>query len=627
MSRIASPYNKVLIVDDNQSLHVDFQKILTKSDETSRCDELAASLFGETSPVSEIPSFELVDAYQGQEGLEKVIESIQVGEPFGMAFVDVRMPPGWDGIQTIEKIWEVDPDLECVICTAYSDYSLADMTSRLSGKGHFLVLKKPFDPVEVEQLAISLCEKRHLADLARQRQHDLEKLVEERTAELRVLAETDTLTQLANRSLFLESLQQCVEKKHQEKQRVSAVYFIDLDNFKLVNDSFGHNAGDELLVHVASRLNQQIRASDRLYSLPDVLPARLGGDEFAILAYNLANPKDAQVLAERFRKALQTPVEIEGRPIQISASIGYAIIDGDTTDATEILRNADTAMYDAKRKGKNRVACFHSQLHEEATARLIMESDLHTAIDQNEFELFVQPIFSMEDLDVVGHECLIRWNRADGRLVNPDEFIQTAEESGQAILIGRWVLQQACMLIHRHANEFRDGKYLCVNVSRSELAESGFVAEVQKLVSEYEIRPGQLVFEVTEQIVAGDEKRATTVLNSLHELGIRLFLDDFGAGRSSLGCLHLLPLDAIKIDQSFISGDLDFARQRPLLDAMIRMGDALGLPAIAEGIETREQFQLLQSLGCRFGQGFHLEKPGPLDKFFVSANGSLSGAN
>ncbi|RMF40738.1 MAG: EAL domain-containing protein [Planctomycetota bacterium] len=613
MSSLENPYRRVLVVDDNPALHDDFEKVLRSPRQGSECDALAASLFGDGVTSDAPDGFELDHALQGMEGVELVRAAVEQKRPYGAAFVDVRMPPGIDGVETIERMWAIDPKLLCVVCTAYSDYSLAEMRARLKGKGSFLLLKKPFDPVEVQQLAATLSEMRQFENQAGLRREELERMVAERTQQLRLLAETDPLTHLPNRASFLDALQKCVVKRQFASRSESAVLFIDLDNFKLINDTLGHGAGDQLLAELAKRIRSHIRSNDMVFSVGGSLPARLGGDEFAILIDDLNHTSHADEIAQRLQTALQDPIEIGGRKLFVSASIGIALIDSETTDAMDVLRRADTAMYAAKRAGKNQVQTYVPGMKIEANNQLDLETNLRSALDNDEFELYLQPIVRLESQAIAGFETLLRWRGKDGRLRLPGEFILATEESGLIVRIGKWVLRRACEIVANHRANHGEDLHLSVNFSRRQLIETTFIEDVRNIIEEFDVPPSCFNFEITESAMIADARITYGAIKELRDLGVGIHLDDFGVGMSSLSSLRNFPITAIKIDRCFISGE-DGLCDLTLVEAILSIAEALDLSVIAEGIETEDQLAALRSMGCTFGQGHLLGYPMPVDE-------------
>ena len=408
----------------------------------------------------------------------------------------------------------------------------------------------------------------------------------------------DPLTRLANRSLFRERVEHALERRQAGD---TAVLFIDLDNFKTINDSLGHAAGDHVLVETAHRLRSTLRAEDTA--------ARLGGDEFAVLLED-ADVTGSARIAERIRSALGVPFWVMGQEVYISASIGIATREpGDT--ATELLRNADVAMYTAKTKGKARFEIFEARMHDAVVARLGLEAELRRAIDRREFVIHYQPIVKLETGEVIGAEALVRWQHPTRGLVPPLEFIPLAEETGLIIPLGGWILRQACRQLAEWQRLRGGGEpfVMNVNLSSRQLVRDAIADEVAAAVDESGIRASWLVLEVTETVLMADPVVAATALGHIRDLGVRVALDDFGSGYSSLSHLRRFPIDIVKIDKSFVddvaTGGVESAIARSIID----LGRAMQIDTVAEGIELDEQAEMLRSLGCQFGQGFYFARP------------------
>ena len=406
----------------------------------------------------------------------------------------------------------------------------------------------------------------------------------------------DALTGLPNRSLFIDRLGHALARVEREPGAV-AVLFCDLDGFKTVNDSLGHAAGDRLLRAVGERLAGTLRPSDTV--------ARFGGDEFAILLEELSEPPAAARAAGRVLGELKQPFEIEGREIFVGASIGIAATDQGARDADELLRNADLAMYRAKARGKHRYELFEPGMHAEVVRRMEVEGDLKRAIEREQLIVHYQPIADLPSGEVVGLEALVRWNHPTAGLIRPSRFIPIAEESGQIRAIGRFVLGEACrqLALWRAKYPAYEWLYVSVNVSGLQLAEPELVDDAKSALRAAQLEPAQLMLEVTETVLMDDTRTSIERLEALRALGIRLAMDDFGTGYSSLEYLDRLPLDALKIAKPFV----DRLGTGPGADAIPRaivdLSEIFGLSVIAEGIERPEQTELLDDLGCRFGQG------------------------
>ncbi|MCA9139250.1 MAG: diguanylate cyclase, partial [Planctomycetales bacterium] len=529
--------HRVLVIDDNEAIHDDYRKILCPSEAASfELESLSASLFGNVEGSKSSLNYEIDHAYQGCEGLEKVKVAVQAGRPYSMAFVDMRMPPGWDGVETICHLWEVDPSMQIVICTAYSDCEWTQVIEKLGTTDRLLVLKKTFDCIEVTQMATALCEKRRLLHMAEEQTEVLESEIESRTAQLRQLAESDPLTKLPNRLVFYQLVQRSIDLRAHDPDAFDVVMLLDIDNFKLVNDTLGHHAGDKLLLEVSDRIRGCVCQFQDCTSGPNCVLARLGGDEFAILANSLKCLDDARKIADSILAAMNHPFVLDGRKLNIGVSIGMAKVECAKQDATELLRNSDIAMYESKAAGKNRLSVYDEKMHEDLLARVEFESDMRDALKQNRFELYWQPIVDLDTTRICGQEALLRWHDPDGRLRSPNDFIFTAEVSGFIVPLGEWVIEEAIRTIASRTDYFDDvyRKTINVNITRRQLVEPDFVDIVERLLRKYQVDGRFLNFEVTESTVMHDPDGMANTLHALRELGGRVYLDDFGTGYSSL---------------------------------------------------------------------------------------------
>lgn len=420
----------------------------------------------------------------------------------------------------------------------------------------------------------------------------------------------DSLTGLRNRLYFIDRLEAALHVSD-EGRRSFSVLFLDLDRFKIVNDSLGHEAGDHLLVEVATRLQTCIRAADVIArSSAQSVIARFGGDEFAILLRDVQRPNDAAVVAERILKQLDAPFYLEKRPIFVSVSIGIALGDSGNTPE-ELLRNADAAMYHAKSKGKARFEIFNESIRDRAIARMELESDLRKAIEAKEFVVYYQREVSLRTGRTIGFEALVRWKHPRRGILLPSEFIPIAEETGLIIPIGRWVLKEACCQMAKWhlAMPGQAHPSVSVNMSLKQLADPSFTDEVARTIAETGIDPSSLRLELTESSIMEDPELTLKVLRRLKDLKIGLELDDFGTGYSSLSYLHRLPFDAVKIDRSFISGMPAREGSQHLVETILGMARSLNLDVVAEGVETKEQRDQLIALGCPLAQGYYFSMP------------------
>ena len=440
-------------------------------------------------------------------------------------------------------------------------------------------------------------------------------------AELYHNAYHDSLTQLSNRAHFDEQLNRAIARVQRHPAQRFAVMYLDFDRFKLVNDSLGHRAGDELLVNVGRRLRNMLRPTDVL--------ARLGGDEFAILVEDLVRQRDAIDLAERVHRELEKPIKLGAMDVTVSASIGITFSTNNYQSSDQIVRDADIAMYKAKSRGKAQYAVFDSSLHRHVAEQLQLEQELRRALGQGQLMLEYQPICTLKDRKLTGFEALVRWNHPERGLLEPASFIPVAEETGLIVPLGNWVLFEACRQLGQWRS-IRNGSEInmSVNVSSLQLTHPDFVSQVGNALQAAELRPSQLTLEVTESVLMNGIENAVTTLTGLRQMGVTLSIDDFGTGYSSLSYLATLPIDALKIDRSFIDRMSRDGEGSEIVKAIFKLGQALSKQVYAEGIETSAQLALLQELGCEFGQGFLLSRPVGAESAgtFVASNDGVSAA-
>jgi PAS domain S-box-containing protein len=430
----------------------------------------------------------------------------------------------------------------------------------------------------------------------------------------------DGLTNLPNRALFLDRLQHALTLSKRHPNYKFAVLLIDVDEFKIVNDSLGHSAGDELLVQLAQRLRDSVRRADmvarpRTSGVPDRPAndgalARLGGDEFSVLLDDIRDPIEAVRVAERVQAELSVPFFIDQQEIVVSASVGIAASSSPYTHAEDLLRDADIAMYRAKRAGKACCEVSDPAMHASAVQRLSLETNLRKALDQGEFRVYYQPVVSLESGKIVGFEALTRWQRPEG-ILSPIAFIAVAEEIGLIIPMNRQLLREACAHLRAWQAEFRCNPPLTmsVNVSSREFAQPDLASEIRKIFEQTGIDPSCLRLEIVETIAMGDAEKSGRVLAELNALGVRLSIDDFGTGYSSLSRLRRIPVDTLKIDRAFISNMESDPENCEIVRTIIALAHNLGLKVVAEGTETQEQISLLKLLNCEMAQGYLYSRP------------------
>ena len=475
------------------------------------------------------------------------------------------------------------------------------------------------------------------AELARQQALDeLEQRVQERTAALHETNESlqhqiderrkaeqrlrhdalhDILTGLPNRALLLDRIEQCIKRSKRDSDYLFAVLFLDVDEFKVINDSLGHRAGDALLVELAHRLMQSVRTVDTAARRSINTTARVGGDEFVVLLDEIRHPDDACAVATRIHQAMGASFELAGHELVVTTSIGIATNQTPYDQPDELLRDADTALYQAKEHGKDRQEVFNQQMRARAIARLEIEADLRKAIERSQFHLVYQPIICLSTGRITSLEALIRWDHPAKGLVPSETFIPIAEQTGLIIPIGEWVLRTACRQASAWCDQFtREQLSVTVNLSSMQFSRNDLVSQVDAALSESGLDPTLLKLEITESVVMENAEEHTAVLKELRTRHLDLSMDDFGTGYSSLSYIHNLPIASIKLDRSFVNNMTADGEHAATINAVVTLAHNRGMQVIAEGVETIEQLAQLQALECDFGQGYYFSKPLAADR-------------
>jgi diguanylate cyclase (GGDEF)-like protein/PAS domain S-box-containing protein len=425
----------------------------------------------------------------------------------------------------------------------------------------------------------------------------------EAQAELAERALRDPLTGLANRTLLLDRLERLLVRRDATASAVG-VLMIDLDEFKLINDSYGHAAGDRLLRAIAIRISRSVRVGDTV--------ARIGGDEFVVLCATLADAREAVVVAERIRDALSQPVSLDEGDVVVTPSIGIAVTPA--PDALSLLRDADAAMYRAKQRGRSRVEVYDDSLRLAITTRLRVQKELRTALQRNQLRLHYQPIVSVDTGRVVGAEALLRWAHPDRGLLAPSQFLEVAEDTGLIVPIGAWVLERACSDAKAWVVSVSNPPYVAVNISERELGDPTFGTTLERCLATSGLPPRSLVVEISERALAKEPGPTESLVELLDRLGVRLAIDDFGTGYSSFLHLRRFPVQAIKIDRQFVGGLGVSEEGTAIVTSAVSLAQALGLGVVAEGVDDQSQVDLLRLLGCPLGQGYAWAKPVPMDE-------------
>ncbi|MGL5835740.1 MAG: two-component system response regulator [Waterburya sp.] len=539
-------------------------------------------------------------------------------EPPDLILLDIKMPD-LDGYQVCEKLKadELTRDIPIIFLSALDDVFDKVKAFTVGGVDY---ITKPFQAEEViiriqHQLALQAAKteiSQLNVDLEQKIQH-IEKIVtqlnqeiahhQQTQSKLSYLALYDALTNLPNRTLFMEYLTKAIQRSQRNQDYLFAVLFIDLDRFKIINDSWGHTVGDRLLVAIADILKECCRELDTV--------ARLSGDEFTVLLEDLQDFQDAVAIAERLLDRFAVPIHLEENKLFCGASIGIAF--GATTyqNALELLRDADIAMYRAKTLGKGRYAIFDREMYAQTLYLSQLETDLRLALERQEFFLDYQPIISLQTNQLIGFEALVRWQHLQKGLISPGEFIAIAENTGLIISIGEWVLQQACQQLGAWQTKFSlaTSLYISVNLSSQQIKQFDFVDKLAKILATTGLNGENLRLELTETMLMDRGEKTVELLHQIKQYKVQLSIDDFGTGYSSLSYLHRFPVDTLKIDRSFVNLIDSKNENCEIVKTIITLAHALGMKAIAEGVETSHQVTYLKNLGCDAAQGYFFAKP------------------
>jgi diguanylate cyclase (GGDEF)-like protein len=500
--------------------------------------------------------------------------------------LDLSLPDA-RGLEAVERVQSFAPDVPIVVLSGLDDEDLA-LRAVQGGAQDYLIKGRVDDQIVSRSVRYAIERKRAEVALAHQALHD-------------------DLTGLPNRALFLDRLKLALARSERRSSSV-AVLFLDLDRFKLINDSLGHEAGDRVLVDVGARLQEALRPGDTV--------ARFGGDEFTALCEDVPSERAVLMIAERMAEAVGMPFALsDGDETFLTASIGIAMADGSLADglAESLVRDADAAMYRAKERGKSRVELFDEKLRERAVQRLSIESALHRALERRELVLHYQPQIDLRSGRVVSWEALVRWDHPEQGLLPPGAFISVAEETGLILEVGIWVLEEACRQAERWTSlpGAVPDPVMGVNLSARQLSQPELLDMVARALSGAGLAPSRLCLEVTESAVIEDAGEAADTLGALSEMGVRLAIDDFGSGYSALSSLKRFSVDLLKVDRAFVAGLGRDTTDGPIMAAIIDLTHALGLRAVGEGVERADQLAVLRALGCDVGQGFYFGRPQP----------------
>jgi len=782
---------KVLVVDDNDAVLATFRKVLSREDDGARArlDMLEQQLFGgsDGSPTRQV-GYELELLQDGEAACRRAEALLADACQFAVAFIDMRMPGGWDGLTTIEALWRIDPDIQMVICSAYSDYGWDEIIERLGQSDRWLVLRKPFEALEVQQMTAALVEKWHMRCAQRKQVGRLEREVADQVIELQRLNRTlrlisrcnetlvrakdcdsllkdicerivgdggyalawvgladhdlshriepaafaghndgyldgidlrwddserglgpgglairsrqpvvarnlrqdptvafwryqieqhgfesslalplinkddvigmlaiyayvadafdqeevlllqemaddlafgivrwreaaareqaeqrlvfevshDSLTGLPKREVFLDRAGQAIRRAERENSGL-AVMLVKAGRYRSVVSAFDHSAGDALVKEIGARLQRSLRAGDTV--------ARIGNNDFAVLVSDLGEEQNAAPLAEKLLASLSPPLEVCGHQVYADAVIGICLCPRDGAAADILLRNAEAAVAGAQSEGANALQFYSAQMNQYASERLALEVDFHRAVNAGEMRVFLQPKANLRDGRICGAEALVRWQHPQHGLLAPSRFIGLAEETGLIVPLSEWIIREVCGQIAKWQAVEGTCVPVAVNISPRHLRHANLVPLIRDCLRTHDISADMLEVEITESVLLTDGEASIDVLKQLRSLGLHLALDDFGTGFSSLSYLRRLPVDCVKIDQSFVRDITTNPENAAICSAIVSLAHALRLRVIAEGVETEGQFSYLRNLGCDEMQGYYLHRPMPADEF------------
>jgi len=602
---------RILLVEDNSGIHKNFHEAFRPEKKDPLLNATEKMLFGKiaesvSNQSEEDVSFTVHSAYRGQEAIDMIRRAILSGASYHLVCIDMYMPHGIGVVDTVKQLWQLDSNLQVVIFSVKIDFSWEKITHQLRDSDNYVILKRPFDAHEIRQLATVLIKKRELKQQVHFQDENIEMLecehhlkIEKITAELEHQMTHDPLTGLPNRILLMDRIQQAMAQAKRYGMHVGILFF-DIDNFKQVNDSLGHNAGDLVLKEVAKRLGAVVRESDTL--------ARLSSDEF--VAVFVCQPREDYLItiANKFMRQLAQPYTIRGHSLVLTASIGISIYPTHGADVITLLKNADSALYKAKEE-KNTCLIYRGEFNKHILQRLNLAGALAHAVERKEFLLYYQPVMDLKTEKIVCVEALLRWRHPTLGLLTPLEFISIAEESGLIVPIGNWVIRKACMQINAWQAKGMAPIHISVNLSNQQFKKDNFVEEVEKILQETQLDSNLLELELKENMLLGKTNEIIKKMQELKNMGLHLVLDDFGAGYVSLSYLRQFPIGKIKIDRSVIQNLRDKPEDAAIIEAIINMSKSINLQVVAEGVETFGQLDFLRSQASDQVQGYIFHKP------------------
>lgn len=606
--------NRVLVCDDDAQLIGEYVRCLGENFEpdvaTATLGDLEKVLFGEETDEKGAARFEVHSRNQGEAAVEAVKAAVNAGEPFSIVFIDIRMPPGQDGITSAKQIRELDPNVNIVLVTASLSLDPDNLGKEIPPADKVFFFKKPFLGAECRQLAAALCGKWH-ADMAlRQVNEDLERRVEERTAALQKIAYFDMVTRLPNQLLLIEELKNLISKA-EDTEGDTVVVLLDIERFSFINETMGYDSGTELLRSVGNRLSRTF--TEEMQGQRAIV-GRFGSDEFAVLMPGVDSDLDISDLAEMVKSTVEEPFLINGRDLFLKAAIGVSWHPVHGRDAKSVFRCAEAALHRSMRSLDVAITYYHSEMQYRARHKFDLEAELRGAIESGQITAHYQPQQCTRTGELAGVEALARWTRPDGSTVPPSDFVPLSEEMGISDVLFESILNTVCADVVGWREEGEWDVPVSVNLSAHQLRNRDLVSLIKKILIEAQVDKKMINLELTETVLLEDLTIAQPVLDDLASYGVGIHIDDFGTGYSSLSYLAQLPVQTIKIDQAFVAQLSDPDANTKVVEAIIALGKAMELEVVAEGVETEQQYAIIRRLGCNLAQGYFIARPMPANQ-------------
>ena len=613
--------NRILVVDDDAMLISEYIRCLGEDFEpdlgATTLTDLEKVLFGDDTDERGAVKFEVHTRNQGEAAVEAVAAAVEAGQPYSIVFVDIRMPPGIDGIEAAKRIRMLDPNVNIVVVTRSVSPAPESLGKQIPPADKVFFFQKPFHALECRQLAAALCGKWHADRALRRANEDLERRVEERTTALQKLAYFHVVTRLPNQLLLIEELKKLIERA-EDTEGDTVVVLIDINRFSFINETMGYDSGTELLRSIANRLSRTF-CDDQGHRMAVV--GRFGADEFAILAPGIQNDSEIRELAELVRETVEAPFLINGRDLFLKASIGVSWHPVHGRDAKSVFRCAEAALHRSMNGLNTSITYYHSEMRYRARYKFDLEVELRGAIEQGHITAHYQPQQCTKTGNLAGVEALARWTRPDGSLVPPSDFIPLSEEMGISDVLFESIMRCVCADV---ANWRRRGDWkvpVSVNLSAHQLRNRDLVSLIKGILSSEDIDRKLINLELTETVLLEDLTVAQPLLDDLAAFGVGIHIDDFGTGYSSLSYLAQLPVQTIKIDQAFVRQLSDSDANNRVVEAIIALGKAMQLVVVAGGVETDQQYAIVRRLGCDLVQGYFIARPMSADQLMTWVDG------